>query len=471
MPTLLLRAGLVYTGTGSPSPDIGRVGEGGGEDQLKPGWLLARDGMIAEVGSGDPPAADAVLNLPNCLAVPGLVNAHDHMYQWATRGYVPDGGLFEWLRALYPVWAQIDAGTVRIAARAAMARLLLSGCTLSTDHHYVFPRGRAGIFEALVESARELGLRFHPCRGSMSLGESAGGLPPDSVVEKEDAILADTESLIRRFHDPAPGSMCRLVVAPCSPFSVTPQLMRDSAELARRHGVRLHTHLAETLDEERFCAERFGKRPFELMSDLGWTGDDVWFAHGIHFNDVEVRQVAETRTGVAHCPSSNMRLGAGACRVEDLLRAGANVGLGVDGAASNEDSNLATEMHQTLLLARARAAMQGREDAATAISAREAWKVATVGGAACLGRDDCGTLAVGKCADVAFFRLDDLGHAGMDDPLAALALAPPARADAVVVNGKVVVRDGRLLTGDEAAIARDLASESERLASRARVRP
>ena len=453
MPTLVVRAGLLFTGAGEVTEN---------------GWLLARDGLIAEIGSGRPPAADAVLNLPNCIAVPGLVNAHDHMYQWTTRGYVPDGGLFEWLRALYPVWAQIDADVVRIAARAAMARLLLSGCTLSTDHHYVFPRGRAGIFEALVDTARGLGLRFHPCRGSMSLGESKGGLPPDSVVEDEDEILAHTEEMIRRFHDPAPGAMCRVVVAPCSPFSVTPQLMRDSAELARRHGVRLHTHLAETIDEERFCLERFGKRPFELMQDLGWTGDDVWFAHGIHFDDAEVGQVAKTRTGVAHCPSSNMRLGAGACRVEDLVRAGAKVGLGVDGAASNEDSNVAAELHQALLLARTRAAFQGREDAASALSAREAWRLATVGGAECLGRDDCGTLVAGNCADVALFRLDDLAHSGMDDPLAALALAPPARAEAVVVNGKVVVRDGQLITGDELEISRDLAAASKRLA---RVRP
>jgi cytosine/adenosine deaminase-related metal-dependent hydrolase len=443
-----MRPGMLFTGAGQ---------------EFQSGWLLARDGFIVEVGSGSPPAADEVLNLPNCVAVPGLVNAHDHMYQWATRGYVPDGGLFEWLRALYPVWAQIDADTVRIAARAAMARLLLSGCTLSTDHHYVFPRGREGIFEALVETANDLGLRFHPCRGSMSLGESKGGLPPDSVVEDEDAILADTEQKIHDFHDPARGSMCRVVVAPCSPFSVTPELMRDSAALARRHGVRLHTHLAETLDEERFCLERFGKRPLELMQDLGWTGDDVWFAHGVHFNDAEIAGVAASGTGVAHCPSSNLRLGAGMCRVSDLVRAGANVGLGVDGAASNEDSNLATELHQALLLARGRAAIQGDPDAATALDARGSWRLATAGGAACLGRDDCGTLERGKCADVAFFRIDDLAHAGIEDPLAALALAPPARAEAVVVNGKIVVLDGRLLTGDENTIARDLAAESKRL--------
>jgi cytosine/adenosine deaminase-related metal-dependent hydrolase len=389
--------------------------------------------------------------------VPGLVNAHDHMYQWATRGYAPDGTLFEWLRALYPVWARIDADIVRIAARAAMSRLLLSGCTLSTDHHYVFPRGREGIFQALVDAARELGLRFHPCRGSMSLGESNGGLPPDSVVEDEDSILADTESMIKRFHDPKPGSMCRVAVAPCSPFSVTPELMRESAALARRHGLRMHTHVAETLDEEKFCLERFGKRPMELMEDLGWTGDDVWYAHGIHLNDAEIDRVAETKTAIAHCPSSNMRLGAGACRVADLIRAGAPVGLGVDGSASNEDANIAMELHEALLLARV-------NGGPTALDARSAWRLATSGGAECLGRDDCGALAPGKCADVALFRIDDLAHAGIADPLAGLALAPPARASAVIVNGRVVVFDGRLLTADEDEIAREIAATSARLA-------
>ena len=422
--------------------------------------MLARDGWIIEVGSGPPPQAEEVVSAGNCVAVPGLVNAHDHMYQWATRGYAPDGTLFEWLRTLYPIWARLDSDIVRAAARAAMARLLLSGCTLSTDHHYVFPRGQGGIFEALVDSARELGLRFHPGRGSMSLGESRGGLPPDSVVEDEEAILADTEAMIKRFHDPAPGSMCRVAVAPCSPFSVTPELMRESAALARRHGVRMHTHVAETLDEERFCIERFDRRPLELMEDLGWTGDDVWYAHGIHLDDAEVDRVAEAKTGIAHCPSSNMRLGAGACRVDDLLRAGARVGLGVDGSASNEDADIATEMHQALYLARVRAAIQGRDDGPKAMDARGAWRLATAGGAACLGRDDCGTLEVGKCADVALFRIDDLVHAGMADPLAGLALAPPARAEAVVVNGRVVVRDGRLLTADEDDLARDIAAAS-----------
>jgi cytosine/adenosine deaminase-related metal-dependent hydrolase len=443
-----MRAGLLFTGSA----------------EIEGGWVLARDGMIAELGSGAPPPADETLRLDGCVAVPGLVNAHDHMYQWATRGYVPDGTLFEWLRALYPVWAKIDAETVRAAARAAMAKLLLSGCTLSSDHHYVFPAGRRAIFETLVASASELGLRFQPCRGSMSLGTSKGGLPPDDVVEDEDFILADTEEKITRFHDPSPGSMCRVSVAPCSPFSVTPDLMRQSAQLARKHGVRLHTHLAETLDEEQFCVERFGRRPMELMEDLGWTGADVWFAHAIHLSDSEVDRVAASGTGIAHCPSSNMRLGAGACRVEDLLRAGARVGLGVDGSASNEDSNLAMEVHQALYLARTRAAMQGRLDAPAALDTRAAWRLATAGGAACLGRDDCGTLEVGKCADVAFFRVDDLAHAGVHDALAGLALAPPARAEAVVVNGKVVVREGRLLTADEDEVAREISEASRRLA-------
>ncbi len=439
---LLIKAGLVFTGS----------------REIENGWVLAHDGMIAQVGSGAAPRADEVIDEPNCVAMPGLVNAHDHMYQWATRGYVPDGTLFEWLRALYPVWARIDAETVRAAARAAMARLLLCGCTLSTDHHYVFPHGRRGIFDALVDSARELGLRFHPTRGSMSLGESKGGLPPDSVVEEHDAILADTQDLIARYHDPKPGSMCRVAVAPCSAFSVTPELMRDSASLARRHGVRLHTHVAETFDEERFCLEKFGRRPVELMEDLGWTGDDVWYAHGIHLNDAEVERIAEVKTGVAHCPSSNMRLGAGACRLEDLVRAGARVGLGVDGSASNEDANIAMEAHQALMLARVRATSP------TALDARAAWRLATQGGAECLGRDDCGSLDVDKCADIACFRVDDLAHAGIKDVVAGLVLAPPARAQTVIVNGRAVVRDGRLLTADEDEIAREIAATSARLA-------
>jgi cytosine/adenosine deaminase-related metal-dependent hydrolase len=446
--TLLVRAGWLATGAG---------------DDLEGGWVLCRDGMVAELGDGTPPEADERLDLAGCVVMPGLVNGHDHMYQWATRGYAPSGKLFDWLRALYPVWAEMDAETVRVAARAAMSSLLLSGCTLSSDHHYVFPAGRSGIFEALVETAAGLGLRFHPCRGSMSLGESAGGLPPDRVVEDEDRILADTEALVSRYHDPGPGSMCQVAIAPCSPFSVTPELMRQSAALARRLGVRLHTHLAETVDEERFCRDRFGMRPLELMDELGWLGDDVWFAHGIHLSSHEIERLAESGTAVAHCPSSNMRLGAGACPVEEMLRRGVPVGLGVDGAASNELGNLTAEVHQAVLLARLRAAFAGRDDAATALDGREAWGLAWQGGAACLGRHDCGALEAGKCADLAAFRVDDLPHVGIQDPLQALVLAPPARAEAVVVAGRVVVREGRLQTADEDSIARDLAVAAGRL--------
>ena len=448
MSSLVLRAGLLVAGTG---------------EELESGWVLAQDGIVAEIGTGALPVADELIDEPDCVAVPGLVNAHDHMYQWATRGYVPDGSLFEWLRALYPLWARIDVDTVRAAGRAAMAHLLLSGCTLSTDHHYVFPRGQHQLLETLVDSARELGLRFHVCRGSMSLGESKGGLPPDEVVEDEDAILADTETAIARHHDPGPGAMCRVVVAPCSPFSVSPQLMRDSAELARRNGVRLHTHLAETLDEERFCLARFGCRPFELMEDLGWTGADVWYAHGIHLSNAEIARVAANQTGIAHCPSSNMRLGAGACRVESLLAAGAPVALGVDGAGSNEDANIAFEAHQALLLARLLAAIEGREDAPRALRARQALRLATEGGAECLGRDDCGSLRPGNCADIACFRAGDLGHAGLADLVAGLVLAPPGRAETVLVDGSVVVRGGKLLTASEDEIARELALASVRL--------
>jgi cytosine/adenosine deaminase-related metal-dependent hydrolase len=282
-------------------------------------------------------------------------------------------------------------------------------------------------------------------------------------VESEERILEETEALVSRYHDPSHGSMCRVAIAPCSPFSVTPDLMRASAALARRLGVRLHTHLAETEDEERFCQERFGMRPLELMEELGWVGEDVWFAHGIHLSAAEVERLAESRTGVVHCPSSNMRLGAGACPVEDLVRAGARVGLGVDGAASNEDGNLAGEVHQAVLLARLRASMQGRDDAATALDGRQAWSLAWTGGSACLGRDDCGTLEPGKCADLAAFRVDDLRHVGMVDPLQALALAPPASAEAVIVGGRVVVREGRLQTADEDSVIEGLSLASRRL--------
>jgi cytosine/adenosine deaminase-related metal-dependent hydrolase len=446
--SLVVRAGLLVTGTG---------------DRLEGGWLRSRRGEIVEIGSGRAPQAGEVLDLPGCVMVAGLVNTHDHMYQWATRGYATGSGLFGWLSELYPVWKELDADLVRAAARAAMARLLLAGCTLTSDHHYVFPAGRTGIFEALVEAGRELGIRFHPCRGSMDLGASAGGLPPDSVVEDLDRILAETERVVAAYHDPRPGSMLRVAVAPCSPFSVTPRLMTESAGLARRLGVHLHTHLAETVDEEEFCVAKFGRRPLELLEEWGWLGEDVWLAHGVHLSAAEVAEVGRTRTGIAHCPSSNLRLGAGACPVADLLAAGARVGLGVDGSASNEDYDLLREAHQALLLARLRAAMLGAPEPAAALTPEGAIALANQGGARVLGRDDVGTLEVGKRADLALYRVDDLGRAGIADPLAAIALAPPARAEAVVVEGRVVVREGRLLSADEEEIAAGIRSASRRL--------
>jgi cytosine/adenosine deaminase-related metal-dependent hydrolase len=302
----------------------------------------------------------------------------------------------------------------------------------------------------------------------MDLGESAGGLPPDSVVEDLDLILAETERVVTRYHDPRPGSMLRVAVAPCSPFSVTPRLMTESAALARRHGVHLHTHLAETVDEEEFCVAKFGRRPLELLEEWGWLGADVWLAHGVHFSKEEVAGLGRTRTGIAHCPSSNMRLGAGACPAKELVAAGARVGLGVDGAASNEDYDLLREVHQALLLARLRASMLGAAAPAEALSPEAAFGLGNRGGAAVLGRDDVGTIEVGKRADLALYRVDDLGRGGIADPLAAIALAPPARAEAVVVEGRVVVREGRLLTADEGELAREISVASRRLQGVAR---
>jgi cytosine/adenosine deaminase-related metal-dependent hydrolase len=309
---------------------------------------------------------------------PGLVNVHHHLYQWITRGYAIDGTLFEWLTTLYPVWARLDAELVHDSAAANLAWMALTGCTTSTDHHYVFPDRGGDLLEAEITAAREVGLRFHPTRGSMNLGESAGGLPPDSVVEDHDAILAATEDAIARWHDPSPEAMVRIAVAPCSPFSVTAELMRDSAALARRAGVRMHTHLAETLDEEEFCRATFGATPVEYAEELGWLGEDVWLAHCVHLSDAAIGRFAATGTGVAHCPTSNARLGSGIARMRDLLDAGVPVGLGVDGSASNESGRMVDELHQALLAARFRGGP-------LALTARESLRAATAGGARCLG--------------------------------------------------------------------------------------
>lgn len=414
--------------------------------EIADGGLYAVDGIIKHVGTTSelPDSADEVLDLSGHVVLPGLINTHHHFYQTLTRA-VPgaqDVGLFDWLRTLYPIWARITPDDVRIATRLALAELALSGCTTSSDHQYVFPNGSR--LDDQIEGAAGVGLRFHAARGSMSLGESDGGLPPDSVVEDQEAILLDTERVIEAFHDPAPGAMTRIVVAPCSPFSVTEELMRESANLARRHGVHLHTHVAETYDEEQFCIERFGRRPVELMEDLGWVGDDVWYAHGVYINDGEIDRLAESGTGIAHCPSSNMRLGSGIAPVRRYLASGVRLGIGVDGSASNDGSHLLGEARQAMLLSRLAAAPS--IEGGRLLTAREVLRIATRGSAAVLGRDDIGSLEPGRGADFIAISLDRIEYAGaLHDPVAAVLFAAAVRVDHSFVHGKPVVRDGELV--------------------------
>lgn len=427
------------------------------------GHVLCDGDLIISVGPGspEPPAGARVVDATGCLATPGLVNCHHHLYQWATRGLAQEATLFEWLVALYDTWACIDVDILAAASRAGLASLAVSGCSTTTDHHYVFPRGGGDLLGAEIEAAGELGVRFHPCRGSMDLGRAHGGLPPDDVVEDLDVILAATEEAIARHHDPSPGAMVRIAVAPCSPFSVTGDLMREAAALARRHGVRLHTHLAETVEEEAFCQERFGCRPVEYLDGLGWLGDDVWLAHCVHLSDAEIARLGATGTGVAHCPGSNARLGAGIAPAMALTRAGAPVGLGVDGAASNEAGVLQLEVKLALLMSRA-------ANGPASMTCRDALALATIHGARCLGRaDELGSLEMGKRADVALWRVDDLGAADIADPVAALVLGPARRCEELLVAGRVVVAEGELATGSEQAIAREAARAARKLAERA----
>ena len=428
--------------------------------EIAEGHLVCERGRIAAVGEGAAPAVtDRARRIDGRgkLATPGLVNCHHHLYQHATRGYAQQATLFEWLTALYPVWAHIDGEIVDAAARAALAALARSGCTTTTDHHYIFPRGAGDLLAVEIDAARAIGLRFHPCRGAMDLGQRRGGLPPDAIVEERDAILAACSDAIDRFHDPAPGAMVRIALAPTSPFSVTAELMAETAELARARGVRLHTHLAETDDEEEFCLERFGKRPLEYLDSLGWLGDDVWLAHCVHLDGGEAQRMGSTGTGVAHCPTSNGRLGAGIAPVAALLAAGAPVGLGVDGAASNECGELVDELRAALVVARA-------SGGPTALTARQALELATRHGARCLGREDeLGHLSVGVLADVALWDLDEAGFAGIADPVAALAFGPTRHVDALLVGGELVVEDGELRTADPVTLARGLERASARM--------
>jgi 8-oxoguanine deaminase len=420
--------------------------------EIPDGALLARDGWIEQVGPTDtlPREADEVLDLTDHLVLPGLVNTHHHFYQTLTRALpaAQDADLFHWLKTHYPVWAGLQPEDIRISTQLALAELAFSGCTTASDHLYIFPNGCR--LDDEIEAAKDFGLRLHASRGSMSLGESQGGLPPDSVVELEEDILADTRRVIETYHDPNPGSMTRIVVAPCSPFSVTPELMRQAATLARSYDVRLHTHLAETLDEEKFCLEQFGHRPLAYAEELNWAGDDVWFAHAVHINAEEVGRMAASGIGVAHCPCSNMRLASGIAPIRRFLAAGVKVGLGVDGSASNDGSHLLAEARQALLLSRVGAAtapeIDGQEELLTA---RQALEMATREGAAVLGRDDIGSLEPGKCADFIAIDLNRVEFAGgLHDPVASTIFCASVPVDFNYVHGNPVVVEGRLVTGD-----------------------
>ncbi len=434
-----------------------------GRTEHRTGHVVVDGNRIRSVGAGAAPVIEGarVIDGTGCLLTPGLVNTHHHLYQWVTRGLGVDSTLFEWLTTLYPIWAGIDEHAVNVSARGGLAWLARTGCTLSSDHHYVFPREGGDVFAATIEAARSVGLRFHPARGSMDLGRSQGGLPPDDVVEDRDAALCATEAAIARWHDPSPDSMLQVAVAPCSPFSVTVELMREAAELARRAGVLLHTHLAETLDEDSFCQERFGCSPLDYAESLGWTGSDVWLAHGIHLDDAAVKRIGATSTGVAHCPTSNARLGAGICRARDLSEAGARVGLGVDGAASNESASLLEEARHAVLFARARGGPQ-------ALGVRDALAMATIGGAQVLGRSaDLGSIEVGKLADLALWRIDTLAHAGIEDPVAALILGAPPPLELLLVDGQAVVERDHVVTVDEQSLAQEVASVHQSLIRKA----
>jgi cytosine/adenosine deaminase-related metal-dependent hydrolase len=445
---------LVITGAALATVDSGT--------EIPHGYVVVEGERIVDVGTGPAPGLpDAtVVDAGGCLVTPGLVNTHHHLYQWATRGMAQNSTLFEWLVELYPVWGRLDAEITHAAAAGGLARLALTGCTTVADHHYVFPTDGGDQAAAVVAAAGRIGTRLHLVRGSMDRGESDGGLPPDRIVEDTDDALSATESAIAKYHDPEANARIQVAVGPCSPFSVTERLMTGAAELARRQGVRLHTHLAETLDEDEQCMREFGRTPVRYAEDLGWLGDDVWLAHGVHPDADAVAWIGATGTGVAHCPTSNGRLGAGIAPIADLLAAGAPVGLGVDGAASNESGGLAEEMHQAVLFARLR-------DGAAALSARQALWLATMGGARCLGRaDDLGSLTPGKLADIAVWRLDGLPHAGIDDPIAALVLGAPPPLALLMVGGRTVVREGELVTADSRGIAAELRTAHRTLIER-----
>jgi len=416
--------------------------------EIAGGGLFARDGVIEAVGPGDslPATADEVIDARGQVVIPGLVNTHHHMYQTLTRVIRPaqDCELFEWLRTLYPIWSGLTPEMVHVSTQTAMAELLLSGCTTSSDHLYIYPNGVR--LDDSLEAAAEIGMRFHAARGSMSVGQSQGGLPPDRVVEREPDILADTQRVIERWHDPKRFAMQRVVVAPCSPFSVSRELMRDAALLARAHGVSLHTHLAENDNDIAYTREKFGCTPAEYAEQLGWLGRDVWHAHCVKLDEAGIALFARTGTGVAHCPGSNIRLASGIAPIRAMRDAGVPVSIAVDGSASNDSGHMLGEARMALLLQRV---AHGPTNGPSAMTAREVLEIATRGGAQVLGRDDIGVLAPGMAADIVTVKLDEIGLAGaLHDPLAALFFCHVPRVSHSIVNGRVVVRDGQLATLD-----------------------
>jgi len=437
--------------------------------EIPEGGLFIRDGFIEQVGptSELPTTADEILDLSGYIVLPGLINIHHHFYQTLTRAIpaAQNSNLFNWLKTLYPIWARMTPDDIFISTQLALSELALSGCTTASDHLYLFPNGSR--LDDEIAAAREIGVRIQASRGSMSLGESKGGLPPDSVVDPEDKILKDSQRLIQQYHDASPGAMVQIVLAPCSPFSVTGELMRESAKLAREYGVHLHTHLAETEDEEAFCLQKFGHRPVGYMQAIDWVGEDVWFAHAVYVNEAEVKIFAKHGCGVAHCPTSNMRLASGIAPIREFLAMGVKVGLGVDGSASNDGSHMLGEVRQAMLLARLKEGITGfsltRPSPASLpistgngegmgvglMTARDALRLATRGGAAVLGRTDIGSLEPGKCADFIAINLNRLDYAGaLHDPLAAVVFCQSVRADYTVVGGRFVVKDGSLVNSE-----------------------
>ena len=428
-----------------------------GEPQVLTDHDILIDGhaiaAVQPTGAIEPGQADETIDADRYLVIPGLVNTHHHLYQTLTRGLkaVQDAPLFTWLTELYKRWQHVDYHAVKTAAKVSIAEMLLSGCTTTSDHFYLFPENSDVRLEAVLEAAEELGMRIHACRGSMTVGQSKGGLPPDNCTERDDSVLEDCQRAVEQFHDADEHSMRRIDLAPCSPFNVSTELFRDTQELARSLGVLLHTHAAETKDEEKYCLERFGVRPIAYLHEHGWLGPDVYLAHCVHLSDDEIKLIAQTQTGVSYCPCSNMRLASGIPPIQKLIEQGAKVGIGVDGSSSNDGGNVLAEARQALLLQR----LNGN---AQQFKVADAFKLATIGGASCLNRPTLGHIAPGASADLALYRRDDIAFAGAveQDPLAALILCHAPRADKVFVNGKIVVNDGRLVHVDETELACEL---------------